>query len=93
MRKNILGIATSLLAGAAIMTSVSASTVTNPYNGHQGSWNRGHDWRVIYTYSETASSYYSHSASVDSTMSGIKGPGTVAHAEKIGGTAYYWWIV
>lgn len=93
MKKTILRFTTLLLASTALVTSISAATVVNPYNGHRGSWHWGHDWRVIYTYSETASTYYSHSASVDGTMSGIKGPGTVAHAEKIGGTSYYWWIV
>ncbi|ABJ56254.1 hypothetical protein AWRIB429_0258 [Oenococcus oeni AWRIB429] len=44
------------------------------------------------TYSETASSFYAHSASVDSTESGLKRAGVTAHAEKIGGSCYYWYV-
>ncbi|MEX0381539.1 hypothetical protein AB3K25_00685 [Leuconostoc sp. MS02] len=91
MKKGII-LTTMLLGGLAVASSVSAATVTNPNNGHSGSWNYGHDWRIVYTYSETGSTYYYHSASVDSTQSGSQRPGVRAHAEKIGGSGYYWWI-
>ncbi len=75
-----------------ILTTASASTVRNPVNGHIASWTHGHDWRVIVTYSETASSFYAHSASVDSTESVLKRAGVTAHAEIIGGSCYYWYV-
>lgn len=66
--------ATLLFGGVVALStpSVAAQQVTNPANGHSGSWNYGHDWKIIITYSETNSTYYNHSASVDSLNQGVK---------------------
>jgi len=90
MKKKILTGLTALTLCVASSIPALASTVY--YNGDAISWEHGRT-AGVYSYSDVQTTVYEHSSTANTTSSGWKNPGTLAHAQQFVGTGTataYW---
>lgn len=90
MRKKFLAGLT--VFSLCIMSAIPAMAATVYYNGDAISWDYGRKL-AVYSYSDVQTGKYEHSATANSTFSGWKLPGTLAHAQEFVGTGAataYW---
>ncbi len=81
-------LAAGLVAGGAGV----AQAATVYYKGSAISWEHGRSWGVT-SYSDVQTGVYEHSSTANTTFSGWKKPGVLAHAEQFVGTGAataYW---
>ncbi|WP_129045554.1 hypothetical protein [Companilactobacillus metriopterae] len=90
LKKVVLSFVALLSVGTVGTTVVQAETVH--YKGYNVSWEHGRTWGVN-SYSRVMTSKFRHSATANTTFSGIKAPGVVAYAQQnVGtGTATAYW--
>jgi hypothetical protein len=95
MKKGLITSMSAIVLALSLGSAAGAQNVVNPNNHHNGDWEHyrsGVLW--LYGTTDVTSTYYKHSATSESTPSGVKNPGQKATATAyVQGTFDSYWYV